>query len=53
MDVSNPSASAYNIFSSIGSSDSDDDFQKSELDPQVPMSIYWDTQKQISKKFQQ
>ena len=31
MDVSNPSTSACNIFSSMGSSDSDDDFQKSEV----------------------
>ena len=34
MDVSNPSASACNILSSMGSSDSDNGFQKCELNPQ-------------------
>ena len=33
MDLSNPSTSACNMFSSMDSSDSDDDFQKFELDP--------------------
>ena len=33
MDVSNPSISVCKIFSSMDSSNSHDDFQKSELDP--------------------
>ena len=51
MDVLNPRGSAYSIFSSMGSSDSDNDFQKSELDQQSPMSIYGDTPNQMSKQF--
>ena len=40
MDVSNFSTSACNIFSSMVSSDSDDDFQKSKLDPQQSQCVY-------------
>ena len=40
MDASNPSTSACNIFSWMGSLDSDDDFQKSKLDPQQSRRVY-------------
>ena len=40
MDASNPSTSACKNFSSMGSSDSDDDFQKSELDPRQSRRVY-------------
>ena len=51
MDVSNPSTSACNIFSSMGSSDSDDDFQKSEVVLWQCCCVYWNTQKQMPKNF--
>ena len=40
MDVSNPRTSACNISLFMGSSDSDDDFQKSELDPGQSRRVY-------------
>ena len=52
MDVSNPSISAWNIFSSMGRSDCDDDFQKPELDPRKSWSVYLlQTQKQMPTIF--
>ena len=39
-DASNPSTSACKNFSSMDSSDSDDDFQKSELDPRQSCRVY-------------
>ena len=50
MDVLNPRSSAYSIFSSMGSSDSDDDFQKSELHPQSRHVYLWRYSKPNVKK---
>ena len=50
MDVSNPSTSAGNIVSSMGSSDRDDDSQKSELDPQQSHRVYLLTYSKANKE---